>query len=85
MSKIRWANLFSFRVWFAAFLVALIPAYLASLLWEPLGAVVFAIVGLAVIGLAASPYGAVLYCPHCRKRVKAGADRCHHCGQIVTT
>jgi hypothetical protein len=25
----------------------------------------------------------MLYCPHCKKRVKMGADTCHHCGREV--
>jgi hypothetical protein len=27
----------------------------------------------------------VLYCPHCRKRVKIGATSCHHCGRTVVS
>jgi hypothetical protein len=38
--------------------------------------------GLLALGsLSVNLTEQVYYCPHCRKRVKMGADLCHHCGQ----
>lgn len=37
---------------------------------------------VALAAVAATNVGK-LRCPACRKRVKLGASRCHHCGQDV--
>lgn len=80
---INWQTLFSFRFLFGNLIIAALIAILPSLLWAPLGAVVFfgAFAVLVVVG-ATNPE-LVLYCPHCKKRVKAGASACHHCGRVV--
>jgi high-affinity Fe2+/Pb2+ permease len=46
-----------------------------------LGLLAFLLVGFLVFAVISE--GAVLYCPQCRKRVKIGATRCHHCGERV--
>lgn len=80
----RLERLFSFRTIFANALVAGVLAYLASLLWEPLGAVVF--IGAFLILHVAVTFdaGLILKCPYCSKRVKARAQSCHHCGRMVS-
>lgn len=80
---INWQTLFSFRFLFGNLIVAAVIAILPSLLWPPLGAVVFfgAFAVLVIVG-AMNPE-LVLYCPYCKKRVKAGASACHHCGRAV--
>lgn len=80
--SLQWRNLFSMRVWFGAMLLGAIPGALVAQLWNPLGVVV-AMLLIAVAILASLMPDHVLYCPHCKKRVKAGADTCHHCGQNV--
>jgi uncharacterized protein (UPF0212 family) len=37
----------------------------------------------ALVAIAVANVGK-LKCPACRKRVKLGASRCHHCGENVT-
>jgi hypothetical protein len=79
----RWANLFSIRALIGSALVALIPAVPAGLLWPPLGTAAFIVAFvLAHLFIQMAPER-VLYCPHCRKRVKMDATTCHHCGQRV--
>lgn len=81
---INWSNIVSFRVLFGAFVIALVVAILPSMISSAFGGVVFVIVFLVVYGNAIfNPEAPVLYCPHCRKRVKAGATTCHHCGKAV--
>ena len=81
---VNWSSAFSFRVIFAAFFMAVLVAILPSMVSSAFGGVVFVLVFLAVYGMAIfNPNAAVLYCPHCRKRVKVGADTCHHCGKLV--
>jgi hypothetical protein len=58
------------------FFLALFFGALASLLWYPLGFVVFA---LALIALLFVPGT----CPYCGKLVKLGAPACSHCGRFV--
>lgn len=82
LRDLQWRNLFSFRVWLAAFFAAAILGALVAQLSEPLGQGT-AILTLIICVFAALTPEHVLYCPHCRKRVKAGADTCHHCGRDV--
>lgn len=77
-------NAFSIRLIFAALLIALIPAALGALIAPALGSVLFFLVFIPVWLLSAANPLTVLYCPYCHKRVKAGADTCHHCGRTVT-
>lgn len=68
-------------------LFAGIPAFLIALLWDD--APKWAILGGWAAGGALLAFGAyrgrlVLTCPYCFKRVKIGAQTCHHCGQVVT-
>jgi hypothetical protein len=81
----NWQALVSFRIMWAAFL-AFILAILGVSDESEVGNWIIGIpsmlVGFGVyIGSAFS--GEVLYCPACSKRVKLGANRCHHCGQNV--
>jgi hypothetical protein len=75
------ANLFSFRAILGAAAFGVLVAIVPSLIWKPLGYVFIPAFAVAWI---ASGYLVVLYCPYCRKRVKAGATVCHHCGRTVT-
>lgn len=78
-------NAFSFRLLFGALLAAgLVGAAVGSLISEAVGGVVAVAVFVPVWLLTAANPMAVLYCPYCRKRVKGGADVCHHCGRHVT-
>lgn len=76
-----WRNLGSIRALTGAFLVAAVPACLASLLWAPLFWVVGGAVFVAWMWFVQMPRA--LYCPSCRKRVKADAATCHRCGMAV--
>lgn len=85
---IYWGNLLSIRLFVAAVvlgLVATLPIfYLAQWIAGPRAAgiaaqiVFFPAMALGVVGNLMS--GKALYCPKCRKRLKGGAERCHHCG-----
>lgn len=77
-------NAFSFRLIFTAFLIALVPAFLGSLIAPAVGSVLFFLTFIPVWLLSAANPMVVLYCPFCGKRVKMGADSCHHCGRAVT-
>lgn len=79
----QWRNVGSVRALLGAFLVAAVPACLASLI----APVLFWVVGVPMFAawmwfVQMAP-DRVLYCPWCMKRVKAGADACHHCGRSV--
>lgn len=76
-------NAFSFRLMFAAFLIAAVPGVIGSLIHPVVGSVLFfATFVVAWLLSAANPLVA-MYCPHCAKRVKTGAASCHHCGRAV--
>jgi hypothetical protein len=77
-------NALPFRLVFAAFLIAAIPGYVGSLIAPAVGGVLFFGVFIPVWLLSAANPLVVLYCPFCGKRVKMGADSCHHCGRRVT-
>jgi len=76
-------NALSLRLFMGVALGAAIIAVPFSLLWKPLGAVVFFAVFAALWLARASDPTTVLYCPYCAKRVKIGARACHHCGRSV--
>jgi hypothetical protein len=79
----NWSNLASFRILIAALVIAGIPAALAAAIWPPLGtAVLLGIFGVIYYNVLFNPRFQA-YCPHCRKRVKLGADTCHHCTRSV--
>ena len=65
--------------------IALPLALIAAWIWEPLAApvVIIVIFSVWILGVLFSNNGP-LKCPYCGKRVKIGADACHHCGRIVT-
>ena len=66
-----------FRVAGAAFLVSALTAVVTNS--TTAGSVVF----FVVFALIAAANVGKLRCPACRKRVKLGATRCHHCGENV--
>jgi hypothetical protein len=69
----QWQNLFSFRFWIVSLLGAALVSTLTGLDWLTIP-LWFAFAGYWLF------FGKSLYCPACRKRIKMGADRCHHCG-----
>lgn len=72
----------SFRVIVACVVGAGIVAALTGWAWEPLMAPVFWV--LFILLYASSIfYGPELQCPHCKKRLKAGAAVCPKCGRDV--
>jgi hypothetical protein len=75
----NWGNLFSLRVWAAAFFVGFIGALL-GLIWPPLGTVGF-LLGFGWTMYFQVAHGAPVVCPHCHKRVKIGATTCRFCGK----
>jgi hypothetical protein len=78
----RWERLLHFRFWLACVLVALAPTALLMWLWEPLRWTSWLFLPVVVaVGVAGGPVAYV--CPHCRKRVKAGATVCRRCGRDV--
>jgi hypothetical protein len=77
----RVQKLFSIRFFMACFLVAAIPSYLLGLLWEPLMKIAFWPIFVLAAILGFFNDDAVFYCPHCKKRMKVGADTCGHCGK----
>ena len=58
------------------FFTALFFGALASLIWFPLGYVVF---GISLVALLLVPGT----CPYCGKLVKLGRPACSHCGRFV--
>ncbi len=78
----RLGRLFSIRVQMACFFGAAIVGYLLSRLWEPLVWVTWPLYGLLILAAVFNDDN-VLYCPFCKKRVKMGAQACHHCGRNV--
>jgi hypothetical protein len=85
LASLRWENLFSLRMWFGALIVGAIVSVPFALIWGPLGTVALTLGVVGMIAFQLSPQGTVFYCPYCRKRVKAGASTCHHCGRTVTS
>jgi hypothetical protein len=75
--------LLSIRVWLGSFVAALIAATLLSMVSETLGVWLFWPIWILLLLAAMFNDDLVLYCPYCRKRVKMGADSCHHCGRPV--
>lgn len=79
------ANLL-FPAGFAALIFAGIPAALLGLLWHPLS-YSFYITGPAVFIFALISMSehkpVTTRCPECRKRIKRGAARCHHCTALT--
>jgi hypothetical protein len=79
----NWRNLSSFRAFFGTFVVAGVTAWLVSLVWPAaVGVVAITVAVLWHLTVQMAPEN-VLYCPHCRKRVKASASVCHHCNRAV--
>jgi hypothetical protein len=78
-------NAASFRLMLGTFVLALVPTAIVAAItpWKPLATIVLVVAWLGLWVVAAANPLTVLYCPSCRKRVKAGAERCHHCGQLV--
>lgn len=78
-----YSKLFSLRFGCAVIMAALVLGTLASMLWRPLGVIVFvaAFIFLTVTGLL---FGVPVTCPQCRKRIKVGARVCRWCGAPVT-
>lgn len=75
-------QLASIRLILIALFGGLLVAIPLSMIARPLGYAFFPVFLLLWIGTALSRDYA-LYCPHCRKRVKMGANVCHHCGRTV--
>jgi hypothetical protein len=75
-------RLASIRLVLIALFGGLVVAIPLSMIARPLGYAFFPVFLLLWIGTALSRDYA-LACPHCRKRVKMGADVCHHCGRAV--
>ncbi len=75
-------RLASIRVVLVALFGGLLVAIPLSLIASPLGYAFFPVFLLLWLGTALNRDYA-LYCPHCRKRVKMGAEVCHHCGRAV--
>ena len=66
----------------ACFFGAAIVGYLLSRLWGPLVWLTWPLYGLLLLAAVFNDDN-VLYCPFCKKRVKMGAQACHHCGRNV--
>jgi hypothetical protein len=91
--EMNWPALFSFRVWASsatfAFLVVFLIALALSLVNIDVSnstlfvGVVFFPIFLFLLVAQLLDKSHILYCPFCRKRVKMGADVCHHCGRVV--
>lgn len=79
----RLRKLTSWRVLGTAILVGILGGLALSYIWEPLGTWAFWPLFVTALLLAMFNDDAVLYCPHCGKRVKVGHDTCHHCGRDV--
>ncbi len=80
-------NALTIRLWFPPLLIALIPGGLGTLISPVFSAILFWGVFLPLwFALAADPKTVtrVWRCPDCKKRVKPGADTCHHCGRKVS-
>lgn len=75
-------RLLSIRLIVIALFGGVLVAVLLSLIARPLGYAFFPVFLVLWIGTALSRDYA-LDCPHCRKRVKMGANVCHHCGRTV--
>jgi hypothetical protein len=76
-------NLLSFRLMFGALVLGVIAGAVAGIASNALVGPVAIVVAVIVWVFAAVNPQTVLYCPFCRKRVKAGASACHHCGRTV--
>lgn len=75
-------RLASVRLVLMALFGGLLVAMPLSLIAKPLGYAFFPVFLLLWLGTALNRDYA-LDCPHCRKRVKMGANVCHHCGRAV--
>lgn len=78
-SRLNWSNLASLRVWFGILIAGAILGGLAGKLWKPLTVPFFILGSLGSLTIWLT-IGGNVYCPQCRKRVKMGANVCHHCG-----
>lgn len=78
----RLRRLVSIRILFGCWLVSVLVAVIPTMIWRPLGWVWLPVFAVLLLGAVFND-DMVLECPHCRKRVKAGADTCHHCGRSV--
>ncbi len=74
----------SIRIIFGSLFAALLISVVLGVLWGPLVYLFFPIFALAYGGAILNDAN-VLYCPYCRKRVKLGANTCHHCGRTVSS
>lgn len=77
------ARAFSIRVIFLSLVVGVCGGVLIQLVWAsvPLMPVVW-IVAAGCYAMALFNDGQMIRCDSCRKRVKMGAERCHHCGYV---
>ena len=62
--------------------VVFVPAIMLAVLLH-VSVWVFVIPAAIIAVLAYTVGGQRFKCPACRKRIKIGATRCHHCGQNV--
>lgn len=79
---VDWRKVASVRVWIGAAIPAVIVGALLGEVWRPLVYLWIPLFAVLWLILVIDPTH-VLYCPHCSKRVKAGASACHHCGRDV--
>lgn len=77
----NWAALLSARVLFGALLVAVLLAFVPTVISPILGGVVFWGAFIWVVGYQVVN-GTRPWCPNCRKRIKIGAHGCSHCGWV---
>jgi hypothetical protein len=78
-------RIFSFRIIAVAFLIGLLFAMGAELVWKPLVAPAFFLGAVGTYALAVLNPANVMRCPHCGKRAKMGTSTCHHCGRALIT
>lgn len=78
------ARALSIRVILLSLIVGVAAYVLVQLVWAGVGYWLMWLVAAATYALAVwgggAGQGELVKCPACRKRVKLGADRCHHCG-----
>jgi RNA polymerase subunit RPABC4/transcription elongation factor Spt4 len=80
----------SFRIHFSGLFLGIGIGFVANLIGIPEPALGPISVGVYVLFVAASAFGAAagaatLNCPRCRKMVKMGSEVCHHCGNTELT
>lgn len=70
----------SARLFATAFIGAFVVSIPFGFIWQPLQVAVWGLLFLVSWVALILNDDITLYCPECKKRVKMGADRCHHCG-----